>query len=321
MKSFALALSLACLSTAAFAQHGAIKIYDAKFSTGVISLLTQSKERLVLDDGKKVKLFVPDDAYHAHSNLKKTRDYFSLKFDRNSFDDKGSDIIAWVNANRFSVILDIGGLRENAAWADTHFIFGAGKRKGIDNVVKALDVVGHEYTHAVIDKTSKLKYEGQSGALNEHFADVFGALINMHYNNPSKPFLIGATILNGKYAQQAEALRDMENPHKGLSAQPFHMRHLEIAELKVFGPGCKPTNDNDRCGVHVLSGIPNKMASIVMSKLHINDSANLFYNVMTKRLKADAQFADYKVAMLEECKTMASDVCPIVDVAFKAVGL
>jgi Zn-dependent metalloprotease len=320
MKKLGMAVVLAGLTSAAFAENGTIKIYDAKASTGIISILTQAKERLVMEDGRKVKLLVPKDAHHAHENIKKTRDFFQLKFDLNSYDNKGADIIAWVNVNRWAP-LDLSGLKQNAAWAKTHFIFGAGTDKGIDNMVKALDVVGHEYTHAVIDHTSKLKYEGQSGALNEHFADVFGALINMHYQNPAKPFLIGSTILNGKYAEKAEALRDMANPEKSLSPQPFHMKHLELEQLKVFGEGCKPTNDNDKCGVHVLSGIPNKMATIVMSKLHINDSANLFYNVMTKRLKPDAKFVDYKIAMMQECKTMASDVCAIVSNAFKAVGL
>jgi aureolysin len=321
MKKLGVALGLGLLSSMAMAQEGSIKIYDAKFSTGIISVLTQGNARLVLKDGKEQRLIVPTDAHHAHANIKKTRDYFMSKFDRYSYDGKGADIIALVNANRFAP-LDLNGLKENAAWADTHFIFGAGKKNGIDDVVRALDVVAHEYTHAVIDHTSKLKYEGQSGALNEHFADVFGALINIHYNNPVKPLLIGATILNGKYAQRAEALRDMAHPEKGLSPQPFHMKHLEkIEQLRVFGEGCKPSNDNDKCGVHVLSGIPNRMASIVISKIHINDSANLFYNVMTKRLKPDAKFKDYKLAMLEECKTMSSDVCPIVETAFKAVGL
>ncbi len=320
MKKLGLIVGLACLSSAAFAENGSIKIYDAKASTGIISILTQAKERLVMEDGKKVKLFVPKDAHYAHENIKKTRDFFQLKFDRNSYDGKGADIIAWVNVNRWAP-LDLSGLKQNAAWAYTHFIFGAGKNNGIDNMVKALDVVGHEFTHAVIDSSSKLKYEGQSGALNEHFADVFGALINMHYNNPSKPFLIGSTILNGKYAEKAEALRDMANPEKGLSPQPFHIKHLELEAFKIYGPGCKPSNDNNRCGVHVLSGIPNKMASIVMSKLHIDDSANLFYNVMTKRLKENSKFSDYKVAMMEECKTMASDVCGIVSSAFNAIGM
>jgi hypothetical protein len=71
MKKLGVVLASACLSTAALAQSGSIKIYDAKASTGIISILTQAKERLVLEDGKKVKLLVPKDAHYAHENFKK----------------------------------------------------------------------------------------------------------------------------------------------------------------------------------------------------------------------------------------------------------
>lgn len=45
---------------------------------------------------------------------------------------------------------------------------------------KAADVIGHEYQHAVTSFTCDLIYLNDSGALNEAFSDVFGALIEGH---------------------------------------------------------------------------------------------------------------------------------------------
>lgn len=319
MKLLAIMMALACFTTSSFAENGTIKIYDAKFAPEILIFFKSGK--LVLDDGKKVGLFVSKDARAAHDNLTKVRDFYSEKFSRNSWDNKGADILAAVNVNKFFSPLDLTGQRQNAAWAETRFLFGAGSRNGIDNMVNALDVIGHEYTHAVVQTTSNLNYEGQSGGLNEHLADVFGVLINIHYNNPEKPYLVGATILNGKYAEKAEALRDMMHPERGLSPQPTHMRDLELPRFVAFKEGCVSTKENDNCGVHDLSGIPNRMAALVISKIGISEAGNLFYNVMTKRLRPESKFADYRVALMEECKTMASDTCTIVDSALKAVGI
>jgi Zn-dependent metalloprotease len=263
MKLSGIALTLACLTSTAFAnENGTIKIYDAKFIPQIISMFKPGI--LVMEDGAKKTLFPPKTAAILNKNLEKVRDFYAEEFARKSWDDKGTDILASLNINRFT-LLDILGSKQNAAWAKTRFMFGAGDKKGLDNFEKALDVVGHEYTHAVIQETSNLKYEGQSGALNEHLADVFGVIINQKHNNPSNPYLIGSTVLFG--------------------------------------------------------GIPNKMSALVLSVIGPAEASKLFYNVMTKRLTENSNFADYRVALMEECKSLSSDTCSIVNDALKAVGI
>lgn len=320
MKISGLLLGLAALSTTAFAHdHGTIKVYDAKFLPQIISMLKPGN--LVLEDGQKKTLFLPKTAKILNENLEKTRDFFADELGRKSWDGKGADILASLNVNRYTLV-DILGSKQNAAWMKTRFIFGAGDAKGLDNFEKALDVVAHEYTHAVIQTSSNLAYEGQSGALNEHLADVFGSIINQ-VNNPnlSNPYQIGATVLYGKYAEKAQTLRDMMDPAKGLSPQPAHMKELKAGPFKKFDESCVATSENDRCGVHILSGIPNKMSALVMSAIGPQESAKLFYNVMTKRLSANSKFSDYRVALMQECKSLSSDTCGIVDNALKAVGI
>lgn len=82
---------------------------------------------------------------------------------------------------------------ENAMWMESLqlFLFGDGGGE-LKNFVGSLEVVAHEFTHAVISSTSRFEYVGQSGALNEHFADVFG-IMALYYFNPKteNPFLVG----------------------------------------------------------------------------------------------------------------------------------
>ena len=46
------------------------------------------------------------------------------------------------------------------------------------NPFDALDVVGHEMTHGITERTSDLVYQNESGAANESYSDIFGETID-----------------------------------------------------------------------------------------------------------------------------------------------
>lgn len=332
LRTFVILASL--VSVNAFAE-GNIKIYDASkmFGFGAIT----KKGKLVIDNGEPIMKKTPREAVLLAENFKKIQKYFFEYHNRNSWDDKGSDIEATINIRG---ILSLLGFNENASWfsaanedmsnidpvmaermklIDKRFLFGKGSRNGLDGFEEALDVVAHEYTHAVIESTSNLKYEGQSGALNEHLADVFAVIINNKYNKLENPYLIGATIIRG--SNRGKSLRDMEFPEKGLSKQPGHMLDLNTDKYKIYVNDCKPSPRNDFCGVHVLSGIPNKMAVHVLKNLTNEEATELFYKVMTERLTRNSQFGDYKNALLEECKSISAKTCEVVNEGLAKVGL
>lgn len=43
---------------------------------------------------------------------------------------------------------------------------------------EALDVTAHELGHGVVSNTANLEYYGQSGAINETYADIFGSMVD-----------------------------------------------------------------------------------------------------------------------------------------------
>ena len=55
-------------------------------------------------------------------------------------------------------------------------MYGDGDGAIFIRFTKLLDVVGHELSHGVV-KIINPDYRDESGALNEHFADVFGSLV------------------------------------------------------------------------------------------------------------------------------------------------
>jgi Zn-dependent metalloprotease len=197
------------------------------------------------------------------------------------------------------------------------FTFGAGGKE-LGNFAASLDVVGHEFTHAVIQNTSNLAYEGQSGALNESLADVFGEMIQIKYENPSRPFLVGETVLRGTLAQQADALRNMLDPSKSIGGQPSNVSEIPAD----MGPSCVPSGNNDNCGVHRLSGVPNKAVALAVQKIGWDKAGAVVYRVMTQRLLQKATFADYRTQVMDECAArLTADECKAFEDGFRTVGL
>ena len=88
-----------------------------------------------------------------------TYDFYKDLFSRNSIDGNYMPIVLTVHYDR--------GF-DNAFWNGLQMVFGDGGGKSAWNTpANFLDIIGHELTHGVINKTANLQYRRQSGALNE----------------------------------------------------------------------------------------------------------------------------------------------------------
>ena len=121
---------------------------------------------------------------NAYGYIKNVYNYWQTYLNRDSYDDDGEEIDIYMN---------VGTNWDNAHWLGgcDFFEFGDG------NAV--LDIMGHEFTHAVTDYTSDLVYKDEPGALNESFSDINGAFVD--YGD----WLIGEDAPGG-------ASRSMANP-------------------------------------------------------------------------------------------------------------
>jgi Zn-dependent metalloprotease len=121
-------------------------------------------------------------------------------------------------------------------------LMGFGRVEGF-NSARAVDVVGHELTHSIINATSKLVYRRESGALNESFADFFGEIAEGKLD-----WRLGEDI----YTERDDYLRSLSNPN--LKNQPAHMRDFRFMA-------------DDNGGVHFNSGIPNRFLYLLAQGL------------------------------------------------------
>jgi Zn-dependent metalloprotease len=185
----------------------------------------------------------PDDtASLIYDHLGSTYKLFKNIYERDSLDGNGMPLRATVHYRR---------KYNNAFWNGAQMVFGDGDGKLFDNF-NSLSVVSHELSHGVVHFSGGLQYRNQSGALNEHVADVFGVLAEqyLHKQRASEAhWLIGRGILS-KHVN-GTALRSMiapgtayNDPVLGKDPQPYHMKDF-----------LQTTWDNG--GVHVNSGIPN----------------------------------------------------------------
>ncbi|GGH36592.1 peptidase [Dyadobacter endophyticus] len=249
----------------------------------------------------------------AFDNSGITYDFYKNILNRNSIDDRGMPLISSVH---------FGSRFENAQWDGRQMMYGDGADRFL-RFTRSLEVVAHELTHGVIQHTCNLVYQGQSGALNEHFADAFGIIIeqwhkNQPVNAPNVDWFIGGEIIqpiaNVKGIRTFTADKAyINNPLFGTDPQPKHMRD-------IF------TGNDDNGGVHFNSGIPNHAFYLIALKIGGNiwgTTAKIWYETM-KSLHRDSQFQDaaensYRIA--GELFGQGSNEQLAVEEGWKGVGI
>lgn len=227
-------------------------------------------------------------------------------YGRDSYDDAGATVVATVHYQRDY---------DNAFWNGEQLVFGDGDAKTFDRFTKPVDVLGHELTHAVTERTAGLVYEGQSGALNESLSDVFASCL--------KQRLLGQDAVAGDWligeglflpGVQARALRDMahpgtayDDPVLGKDPQPDHM------------DGYIDTTD-DHGGVHLNSGIPNRafqLAAVSIGGSAAEGAGRIWYAALTSGLPARSDFAGFAAATV----AAAGEHSDAVTEAWQTVGV
>ncbi|MEW6991765.1 M4 family metallopeptidase [Colwelliaceae bacterium 6441] len=93
---------------------------------------------------------------------------------------------------------------ENAFWDGQQMTFGDGKNTF--HPLVGLGVVAHEVSHGFTQQNSNLRYENQSGGLNESFSDIAAAAVS-YYLTGSFTWQIGDKIKKG-----SGAMRYMDSP-------------------------------------------------------------------------------------------------------------
>src|SRR5918996_6277731 len=194
-------------------------------------------------------------------------------FSRESIDDENMPLRG---------VVHFGEDFDNAFWDGRRMAFGDGDGELFVRFTKSLDVIAHELGHGVVEDEGALEYHGQSGALNEHFADVAGAMVKQYklgQTADQADWLIGAELLGPEF--DGHALRSMKAPGTaydddtlGKDPQPAHWRDY----VRTF---------EDNGGVHINSGIANRAFYLLATNLggrSWHAPGRIWYDALRSRL-------------------------------------
>lgn len=245
-------------------------VFDAKNDTELPGTLVRGEGDPATGDA------AVDEAYDGSGA---TYDFYSEVFERNSIDDRGLRLDSTVHYSQ---------QYDNAFWNGSQMVYGDGDGQLFERFTKSLDVIAHELTHGVTQYEANLQYQGQSGALNESFSDVFGILVKQYILKQTateSDWIIGSGLFTPNV--QGVGIRSMKEPGTayndpvlGRDPQPGHVDNLY-------------TGTADNGGVHINSGIPNRafyLAAIALGGNAWERAGKIWYITLRDRLRSRSTF-------------------------------
>lgn len=270
------------------------------------------------------------DAVSAAYNLSETYDYYWERHKRKSFreyveyDEEGKE--KKKEGASIHAIVRYGQNFKNAFWSlgSNLIVFGDGRP-----YAGALDVVGHELTHGVIEHSANLLYQDQPGALNEAFADIFGEMVEAHSKKGEPDWITGGDLVlpasGGGGPDLGRPIRNMKDPGAFLThlgrpypsemSQFFHIRennggiHINNTIIThafyLLVQGLKAFYESEE-GREALRDLPETgcPASRVTSRNNARqsvrhamcDAERIFYHALTTYLVQNSDFVDTRMA-------------------------
>ena len=239
--------------------------------------------------------------------------YYSI-YGRDSINNKGMKMVQTVHYGRNYA---------NAMWDGKQMVYGDASDEIFRSFTSDVDVVGHELTHGVVQFECALRYQDQSGALNESLADVFGVMVKQKlWNQDAKTsnWLIGENILQG----DGYALRSFKAPGTAYVNHPVLGTDPQPADMSGY------TDDpNDNGGVHLNSGITNRafyLACVETGGFSWEKVGRVWYQAMCDKtaVRTNATFAQFRDATLKHASAQfgaGNLVTKAIEKAWKEVGV
>lgn len=285
------------------------RLRDFTRGLGVITLQAKNKADFTSTTANWNLALPEQNGLDAHWGVEMTYDFYKVNFNRNSVDNKGLALYSYVNKGGFLYI-------DNASWDGTAMNYG--KRSGSSKGVTGIDVTGHELTHGVTQYTSKLVYNGESGAINESMSDIMGKSVQFW----AKPNDINWQLSN----DMGWIIRDFSNPNAEKQPDTYKGTYWY-------------TGSNTSTLVHTNSGIGNFMFYLLVNggsgtndignkysvtSIGLSKADQIIYRTETTYLTPNATYADWRTACISAATDLygaASNEVKQVKNAWYAVGV
>jgi len=279
------------------------RIYSANNGTTLPGTLKRTEGQAATSDV---------DVSGAYDGTGATYEAYKLFWNRDSYNNAGATLTSSVHYSTNYC---------NAYWNSTQMVFGDGNSsQGCLPLARAIDVTGHELTHAVTENESGLVYSGQSGGLNEALSDIFGAFVEAYVDGgkngtlavSSNTWAVGEDIL-------PPGLRFMNDPARDGSSLDYY------------------TSSAGNVDVHYSSGIanlafyllsqggthPRGKSTINVPALGMAKAIRIFYEAQINILTSNATFLSAGNATVLAAQNLGYSVADQTAVAnaWQAVGV
>lgn len=272
-----------------------------------------------------------------------TYDYLYARFGRRGLDDRNGPITSVVHPVRRSDLFTVpdeifrlfylnafycgecgpnGVVVYGEGLPTDHVLTSTGQT--VDFFAGALDIVSHELAHGVIDSTSHLIYQNESGALNEAFSDIIGVSAEFFMAESGRHDPEQADYILGEDVFKPNGIRSIADPLSFGDPDHYSIRFL---------------GSSDNGGVHTnsliashafylaIEGGTNRTSGLSVTGVGSQSRAQIeqaFYRAFTMLMPGDATFAIARTTTVQSARDMfgtGHEVERAITEAWTAVGV
>ncbi len=225
-------------------------------------------------------------------------DYYYDTFGRDGIDGSGGP--GYVSSltgtgSTISVVVDYGNYYANAFWSGDYMAIGGGDGSSFGSL-STLDIVGHEMTHGVVEATAGLVYANEPGAVDESFADIFGAMVERdELGESADTWTVGEDCMTP--GVPGDAVRYMDDP----TADGYSRDHYDDRYIGPLDNG----GVHDNAGIGYLAfylasegGVHPTYPGDTIYGVGPDSAAAIWYRALTTYMTTSSNFSDTREATL-----------------------
>lgn len=232
-------------------------------------------------------------ALDAHWGAEQVFNYWNSVHGRNSIDNNGINITSYVH---------YGSSIDNAYWDSKNHVMYYGDGNMLNPLV-ALDICAHEFGHGVNQFSANLTSgTSESGALNEGFSDIWGAVIENWAAPEKEMWRLGEELFSGGFFN---CIRNIQNPK---STTTFEGQHPDTYQGDFWRTDGEPHNNSTVLshwfyllseGSSATDGINDNNNTFSINGIGVGSAAVIVYQAQTNYLTSSSNYLETREATIQ----------------------
>lgn len=177
------------------------------------------------------------------------------------------------------------------------------------NSMAAIDIVVHEYMHAIIALDAPLGNFGISGAINESYSDIFAEIIESELYGVID-WIFGAEVMV-KFEGNDKGIRNISYPKD--NSMIYQMPEIYKEEGYWVETDDGMCFHNDNCGIHNNSGVHSYWFYLLSESIGIEKATDIIVANLKKNLNSESTYFDVRKGSIEVADSLFGDKPRVVD--------